>query len=91
MSFLLYGSYQEITSLAKLSESPPPLPYFCILRLSLACVPPTAKDMVKTQSHLSEYKKYKQLALISRPWPRGYKTFFMLNSVEHEICPAHKC
>ena len=23
--------------------------------------------------------------------PRGYKTFFMLNSVEHEIFPAHKC
>ena len=23
-------------------------------------------------------------------WPRGYKTFFMLNSVEHEILNAHK-
>ena len=23
--------------------------------------------------------------------PRGYKTFFMLNSTEHEIFPAHKC
>ena len=22
---------------------------------------------------------------------RGYKTFFMLNSIEHEIFPAHKC
>ena len=22
--------------------------------------------------------------------PRGYKTFFMLNSAEHEICPANK-
>ena len=22
---------------------------------------------------------------------RGYKTFFMLNSAEHEIYPAHKC
>ena len=22
---------------------------------------------------------------------RGYKTFFMLNSVEHKIFPAHKC
>ena len=22
---------------------------------------------------------------------RGYKTFFMLNSGEHEIFPAHKC
>ena len=24
------------------------------------------------------------------PWARGYKTFFMLNSVEHEILNAHK-
>ena len=23
-------------------------------------------------------------------WPRGYKTFFMLNSFEHEILNAHK-
>ena len=23
-------------------------------------------------------------------WPRGYKTFFMLNSVQHEILNAHK-
>ena len=26
-----------------------------------------------------------------RTWPRGYKTFFMLNSAEHEIYPARKC
>ena len=24
-------------------------------------------------------------------WPRGYKTFFVHNSTEHEIYPAHKC
>ena len=29
--------------------------------------------------------------LISETWPRGYKLFFILNSIEHEICPAHKC
>ena len=23
--------------------------------------------------------------------PQGYKTFFILNSAEHEIYPAHKC
>ena len=23
-------------------------------------------------------------------WPRGYKTFFMLNSVEHGISNAHR-
>ena len=26
-----------------------------------------------------------------KAWPRDYKTFFMLNSIEHEIFPAHKC
>ena len=26
----------------------------------------------------------------TKPRPRGYKTFFMLNSVEHEILNAHK-
>ena len=31
------------------------------------------------------------IILISvKNWPRGYKTFFMLNSVEHEIFPAQK-
>ena len=25
-----------------------------------------------------------------KTWARGYKTFFMLNSVEHEILNAHK-
>ena len=25
-----------------------------------------------------------------RPWPRGHKTFSMLNSAEHEIYRAHK-
>ena len=24
-------------------------------------------------------------------WPRGFKTFFMLNSTEHEFFPADKC
>ena len=24
------------------------------------------------------------------PWHRGYKTFSMVNSAEHEICPANK-
>ena len=31
-----------------------------------------------------EHKKIKHI------WPRGYKTFFVLNSVEHEILNAHK-
>ena len=24
-------------------------------------------------------------------WPQGYKTFSILNSIEHEILNAHKC
>ena len=41
------------------------------------------------------YKKIRTLvtgrALDERiSWPRGYKTFFVLNSVEHEILNAHK-
>ena len=31
--------------------------------------------------------KYQNL----KSWPRGYKTYFMLNSAMHEIYPAHKC
>ena len=27
---------------------------------------------------------------IEQTWPRGYKTFFMLNSAEHEIFSAYK-
>ena len=30
------------------------------------------------------------LFLASASWPRGYKTFFMLNSAEHEIFSADK-
>ena len=29
-------------------------------------------------------------SLISSIWPGGYKTFFMLNSAEHEVCQASK-
>ena len=30
------------------------------------------------------------LVLLSLIWPRGYKTFSMLNSTEHELSTAHK-
>ena len=30
------------------------------------------------------------LDVLGEIWPRGYKTFFMLNSTEHEILKAHK-
>ena len=47
---------------------------------------------------LAKYKPWKitEYDLIFRPirprfGPLGYKTFFMLNSTEHEIDSAHKC
>ena len=30
-------------------------------------------------------------SFLVKTWPRGYKTFFMLNSIEYEFFPAHKC
>ena len=35
-------------------------------------------------------KSMQQLPKFARNWPRGYKIFFILNSVEHEILNAHK-
>ena len=32
------------------------------------------------------YKNY----IVDQAWPWGYKTFFMLNSADHEICHANK-
>ena len=33
---------------------------------------------------------YSLIARMDLSWPRGYKTFFMLNPTEHEISTAHK-
>ena len=38
----------------------------------------------------SEHKTFSLILLVSTSWPRGYKTFFVLDSAEHEICPANK-
>ena len=49
------------------------------------------------QENASKFKAGKvswfvfNVPLTSENWPRGDKTFSMLNSVEHEIFPAHKC
>ena len=39
----------------------------------------------------TKFSKLLNPILASDAWPRGYKTFFMLNSVEQGIFPAHKC
>ena len=51
----------------------------CLVQIMLA-----TKNETKMTA---EEKKYKLLYVIR---PRDYKTFFMLNSVEHEILNAHK-
>ena len=33
----------------------------------------------------------RKIGIFSKTWPRGYKTFSMLNSAEPEIYSAHKC
>ena len=52
------------------------------------------KVNIKTQSSIKDTVNIKQHRCIwyrSRSvWPRGYKTFFKLNSTEHVILPANK-
>ena len=46
---------------------------------------------VTVELRLRECYQARPLEAISEEdWPRGYKTFSMLNSVEHEILNAHK-
>ena len=43
------------------------------------------------KQHRVTQRKWRQnQSRISTIWPRGYKTFFILNSAEHEIVPAQK-
>ena len=44
--------------------------------------------MTENISHNFVAPVFEQLKNIS--WPRGYKSFFMLNSAEHEIFSANK-
>ena len=37
------------------------------------------------------YSLVVQEILTRKTWPRGYKMFFMLNSVQHRIYPVNKC
>ena len=43
------------------------------------------------QSYQDNERKIMKGCVPMEVWPQGYKTFFMLNSTEHEIFPAHKC
>ena len=53
-------------------------------RVVMKTVQRRAKQIEKT----SAYSRIQTLGLVI--WPRGYKTFFMLSSAEHEIFSANK-
>ena len=55
---------------------------FQLLKISYACILPRSAELQLTITKLDR-KVWENRA-------RGYKTFFMLNSAEHEICPANK-
>ena len=52
-------------------------PMFTIILWIIFC--PELPAFYDAQAHLTGH------------WPRGYKTFSMLNSAEHDIYPAHMC
>ena len=43
---------------------------------------------LKCKSQKLNYTEFPEHFLLA--WPRGYKTSFMLDSAEHENCPANK-
>ena len=55
---------------------------------------PQKQGKYHRNSHHLEINQYKCLLksnqVEGRTRPRGFKTFFMLNSIEHEISTAHK-
>ena len=42
-------------------------------------------------SRKCHFCRFIMMELNSTAWPRGNKKIFMLNLIEHEIFPAHKC
>ena len=63
--------------------------------LRLAVMLPEGEDLNEWVAVNSKFilpdceSKCKPISM-SEIWPQGYKTFFMLNSTEHEICSANK-
>ena len=46
--------------------------------------------LLNTMLHFQRYCLQKLCQFFIETMSRGYKTFFMLNSIEHEILNAHK-
>ena len=47
-------------------------------------------DFPKDANEMANTAVPEQSAPFGAVWPQGYKAFFMLNSAQHEIFPAHK-
>ena len=47
-------------------------------------------DSVNGPSMWKRLRPYADSKGLDQPWPEVIKLFFMLNSTEHEICPANK-
>ena len=71
------------------------LPFPCVLALTSLFI----KDRIKSNMLFRRLSHAEKMMAVNRSpfeetWPRGYQTFFiikLINSAEHEICPAHKC
>ena len=74
---------QRFYSLTQLSDM---LTVFLLLQYERGFCSPNFYRQKKRQW----YNTFENIMLINLPWPRGYKTFFMLNSIEHEILNAHE-
>ena len=66
--------------------------HFWIMGRSSLCSPMAALNALSKIPFSISFRRSTLLSitLLSRSRPRGYNTFFMLNSVEHEILNAHK-
>ena len=56
---------------------------------------PSGQEVVKCTRYVFKYLGWvwygdNGIDLSALIWSQGYKTFFMFNSAEHEICPANK-
>ena len=57
---------------------------------TLVKMPHVENHMLRLICHHARVPAFMFFVLFSNTWPRGYKTFFVLNSTEHEISTAHK-
>ena len=86
------NSSMQVTALDKINKIIPSILLIYILCrrkvLDISHSNPSSRPIFKTENH-----KQISIFFLGQPqkyYARGYKTFFVLNSVEHEISNAHK-